>query len=61
MDLITYALLKKTSLSSGDLGSNAGVLTKLENNIKEVRTDIKEVQKNIDLLLPLATGAILAI
>ncbi len=60
MDLITYALAKK-AITSGGTG-DAGVLTKLtklENSVKEVQTELSSMKT--DLLLPLAQGAVLAI
>lgn len=60
MDLITIALAKKAGASGGASG-DPGILTKLENSVKEVQTEIKSVQKDVELLLPLAQGAVLAI
>ena len=60
MDLITIALAKKIGGSGGASG-DAGVLTKLENSVKEVQKEIKSVQEDVKLLLPLAQGAVLAI
>lgn len=60
MDLITIALAKKAGASSGASG-DPGILTKIENSVKEVQTEIKSVQKDVELLLPLAQGAVLAI
>ena len=60
MDLITIALAKKAGASGGASG-DPGILTKLENSVKEVQTEIKTVQKDVELLLPLAQGAVLAI
>jgi hypothetical protein len=57
MDLITYALAKKAIASGG--ASDAGILTKLENSVKEVQTELSSMKT--DLLLPLAQGAVLAI
>ena len=59
MDLITYALAKKAITSGGS--GDAGILTKLENSVKEVQNDINQIQINIKPLLPLAQGAVLAI
>lgn len=58
MDLITIALAKKAG-SSGGASGDAGILTKLENSVKEVQTEINSMKT--DLLLPLAQGAVLAI
>ena len=60
MDLITIALAKKAGASGGANG-DPGILTKLENSVKEVQSEIKSVQKDVELLLPLAQGAVLAI
>ena len=60
MDLITIALAKKAGASGGANG-DPGILTKIENSVKEVQSEIKTVQKDIELLLPLAQGAVLAI
>ena len=60
MDLITIALAKKAGASGGASG-DPGILTKIENSVKEVQTEIKSVQKDVELLLPLAQGAVLAI
>lgn len=60
MDLITIALAKKFG-GSGGANGDAGVLTKIENSVKEVQNEIETVQKDIELLLPLAQGAVLAI
>lgn len=57
MDLITYALAKK-AIASGGAG-DAGILTKLENSVKEVQAELNSMKT--DLLLPLAQGAVLAI
>ena len=58
MDLITYALAKKAGASGGANG-DPGILTKLENSVKEVQTELSSMKT--DLLLPLAQGAVLAI
>lgn len=60
MDLITIALAKKAGASGGASG-DPGILTKIENSVKEVQSEIKSVQKDVELLLPLAQGAVLAI
>lgn len=60
MDLITIALAKKAGASGGASG-DPGILTKLENSVKEVQSEIKAIQKDVKLLLPLAQGAVLAI
>lgn len=60
MDLITIALAKKAGASGGASG-DPGILTKIENSVKEVQREIKAVQKDVELLLPLAQGAVLAI
>ena len=60
MDLITIALAKKAGASGGANG-DPDILTKIENSVKEVQSEIKTVQKDIELLLPLAQGAVLAI
>lgn len=60
MDLITIALAKKAGASGGASGE-PGILTKIENSVKEVQSEIKSVQKDVELLLPLAQGAVLAI
>lgn len=59
MDLITYALVKKIGASGG--GSSAGVLTQLENSVKEVQTEIVSLKEKTEILLPLAQGAVIAI
>lgn len=58
MDLITIALAKKAGASGGASG-DPGILTKLENSVKEVQTELTSIKT--DLLLPLAQGAVLAI
>lgn len=58
MDLITIALAKKAGASGGASG-DPGILTKLENSVKEVQTELTSMKT--DLLLPLAQGAVLAI
>lgn len=65
MDLITIALAKKAGASGGASG-DPGILTKLENSVKEVQTELTSVKTELtsvktDLLLPLAQGAVLAI
>lgn len=60
MDLITYALVKRLANSSGDGATvEPGILTKLENGVKEVQTELSSLKT--ELLLPLAQGAVLAI
>ncbi len=58
MDLITYALVKNLA-GSGGAGGESGILTKLENSVQEVQTELSNIKT--DLLLPLAQGAVLAI
>lgn len=58
MDLITIAFAKKAGASGGASG-DPGILTKLENSVKEVQTELTSMKT--DLLLPLAQGAVLAI
>ena len=58
MDLITYALVKQLG-SSGGANVESGVITKLQNSVKEVQTELSNIKT--ELLLPLAQGAVLAI
>ena len=60
MDLITYALAKKFQ-SSGGATDGAGILTKLESNVQEVQKEIKQIKSDVEPLLPLVAGAVLAI
>lgn len=53
MDLITYALAKKIA-SSGGASGDPGILTQLQNSVAEV-------EKKVEFILPLATGAITTI